>query len=121
MSALVHLLSLGMQHPRKMRRRFWVTSGRPIIIGPGITMHVFVDREDDEYRTTAKIQNHAQQGLFDRVQSFRLDAATWIDLSAYCGVMAIPRAFEVDRSERPVRVLMEFVVVGSGIDWMTPA
>ncbi|MGE0487332.1 MAG: hypothetical protein AB7Q81_24470 [Gammaproteobacteria bacterium] len=118
--SVVHLLNTGMQHPPERRRRFWIEAGRLIHVGQGCCLRLYVDREDGEYVTRLHFVS-PREGAPSVRDVLRLDAWTWVDLSAHCGVMAIPRAFDTDLLERPVRLLIEFVTVDDDLAWVTPA
>lgn len=117
---IARLLHLGQRYPRDRYRRFWLHSGLVTRIGRGATMRVYADRRDDDYRAYAVVSSIAAGGQA-RHQTFPLEGAAWLDLTAFCGLICIGRAIEVDRHGRPTRVLMEFVDVHDQYDWVTPA
>lgn len=117
----VRLLNTGMAQPADRRRRFWLEPARPIRIGTHAYLWFEVDRDDETYTVRAIIRQYPVCSVFHREDTVTVGPRTWLDISGYCGVMAIPRALELDAVERPRRVLMEFVTVGDSFEWTAPA
>lgn len=111
MGTIIQILNAGMQHPPQRRRRLWVEIGVGLVVGSRLVAHVHVDRQGDELVPAIRLQ--APQ--FD--ETFIVPAACYLDMTAWSGMLAIPRALECDPPWRPRRVLMEFVAVRDDVRW----
>lgn len=109
MGHVVQVLNAGMTERGFGRRRVWVEPGRPVIIGPRLVLDMQIDRLEETLMPRARVRGPGAQ--FDAP----LPAACWLDLSAWAGMMAVPRAMEINGAGRCSRLLMEFVAVREGV------
>ncbi len=114
MDRFYQLLNAGMVSAPEKHRRIWIEPGVPVVLGPRLAMTIFFDCHDYRYIQRAVIDTP------DKSLDYELPEATWVDLSAYCGLMAIPRAVELVQPGKPKRILMEFAATREDVQWALP-
>ena len=93
------------------RRRVWLQAGCPIIIGPHLTFTAYFDINNESYVPCVKVRAPGRE------LKYELPDGCLLDLSAWCGLKALPRAVEFSPSGRPSRLLSEFAAMDERVQW----
>jgi len=87
-------------------RRVWLETDKPIQLGPQLTFTAYFDIQDGErYLPYVRVRTPRADLRYD------LPEGCLLDLGAWCGLKALPRAVEFGDSGRPTRMLVEFGAV----------
>lgn len=111
MESYYQVINADVPRDAAARKRVWMEAGRPVVLGPQLTMTAFFDIVDEKY------QLHARVDVPNRAYSYALPVGSLLDLSAWCGLKALPVAIEFNAYARPTRVLIEFNAVNSRAQW----
>lgn len=99
----IQMMNSGMSRAGVECRRIWLEADRPILLAPHLTFTAYFDvREDERYLPYVRVRTPQTDLRYD------LPEGCTLDLTAWCGLKALPRAVEFGAGGRPVRLLVEF-------------
>ena len=113
MGTIYRILNTGLQVPGYSRRKVWLEVGVPAVIGSRLTITLVTVRKDGEHELYSVVRG---KGVHFETP---LPAATFLDVSGWAGLLALPRAAELSEFGRITRVLMEFVSVRDDVKFAT--
>jgi len=109
MAELYQILNAGQHVPGYGRKKIWAEIGQPIVIGNRLIMTLLNQCEDGERSLVSVV--HGPGVHFEAP----LPASTYLNVSGWAGLLAIPRAAHKTQSGRFDKVLIEFVSVRKGV------
>ena len=111
MSRIYLLLNSGMTVEAVSMKRVWLDAGVPVTVGPGLTLCASFDVKDDSYIPVVTVQS--PRARID----YPIPESSLLDISAWAGLKALPRAVEFSSAGRPLRLLVEFISTDSQARW----
>ena len=102
MCRFYELLNVDLQPFHSNRKRRWLKAGQPTIIRQRVILTAYFDLHDNQYLPRVVVMTPGKKLEYD------LPMSTYLDLSSWTGMMALPRAVEWNDRAKPLRLLMEF-------------